>query len=416
MKLRIQSTDTDFSCLETLTLALYFMTEINVELSVHRSIYITAVLSLVLSILLSNKLHWEVNYYMVWTGLWLSIVGCSMIWSIYPSTTFTAFLTVGARGLTFISIISRVNTKELLIKLVKILFIVEFLNILYILSKVNISLLGSKRIGTIINMDSDITWNSNTISAVLAECVSIAFFLLKKGDIKKRKIAVFVTLFYSVIILLCGSRMGLLLLIGVPLLWLLVSSNIRNIVFRVIGAIAIIIVAYLIIMNIPALYNVLGRRVSALILGILGRGTGDQSMVGRSNLLRYGIEWISEKPIFGHGMYTYKDQLFTNIGISMYSHNSYIEILFGTGIIGIIIYYSLYLYLLFQSINYKYTNWSIVCSTIIIIMVAELATVSFKKFAFQFALTVIFLIHREGKKELKYNTYQIDHLTLSDDS
>lgn len=406
MKLRVRSTDTELSFFETLALAIYFMVEINVELAVHRPIYIAAVLFLVLSILLSNRSYWRVNYYMVWTILWLSVVGFSMFWSIYPSTTFTAFLTVGARGLAFISIISRVNTKELLIRIVKILFIVEFFNILYVLSKVNVFMLGSKRIGAIVNMDSDITWNSNTISAVLAECVNISLYLLRKWEIKNRKLTILVTAFYSVIILLCGSRMGLFLLIGVPLVWLGLSSNIRNFLFRVIGVIAIISIVYMMIMYIPALYNVLGRRVSALILGILGRGSGDLSMVGRSNLVSYGIDWIIERPIFGYGMYTYKDQLLTYFGYSMYSHNSYIEIMFGTGIIGLISYYSLYLYMLVQSMKYKYRNWPIVCSSIIVIMIAEMATVSFKKFAFQFALVIVFLIHREGKEELKNNDYQ----------
>lgn len=401
MKVRIRSTDTELSFIEIIAFAVYFMVEINVELAIRRPVYIAAVLFLFLSILFSGRTRWSLNYYMIWTILWALIVGFSYFYSISPSSTFTAFLTVGARGLAFVSVLSRVNTRQLLIKVLKILFVVEFFNILYVMTKVNILLLGSRRIGQIVNMDSDVTWNSNTISAVLAECVNIALYLLKKDDVEHKKLMTAVTVFYAVIILLCGSRMGLLLLLGVPLVWLGLSSNLRNVVFRLLGIGAIIAAIYFMIMYIPALYNVLGRRVSALVLGILGRNTADYSMIDRSNLVSYGLDWIANRPVLGHGMYTFKEQMLWRFGYSKYAHNSYVEVLFGTGAVGLAVYYSVYFYLLFQSVKLKYKNWQIVCSSVIVIMIAEMATVSFKKFAFQFAIAVLFMVHRDGKNELR---------------
>lgn len=407
MKLRITSTDTELSAFEVLGFALYFLVEINVEIFVRRPIYIGAALFLVTVLLLSNRTRYRVTSYVTWTILWVVMVASSITYSIQPSTTITALLTVAARGLVFVTILSRINSYETLTKVLKILIFVEFFNLLYVFSKVNILTIGNLRIGDkSIIINSDATWNSNSISAVAVACTIYALCLLRNNRFKHRSLMVIVVILYSVVVLLCGSRMGLLLLVGIPLAWLAISSNHRNFFFRLMGGIIAAIIVYYIVMYVPAVYQVLGRRIETLIRNIMGQNVTDGSIIDRQNLISHGLDWFKERPFFGFGMYTFKERLLWQYGYSRYAHNSYIEVLVGTGIVGIIVYYWHYIYLIVKSWRIKYNHWQIVLSAMLVIMVAEFATVSFKNFTFQFALCVISMVQKIGLRAERDEQYQ----------
>lgn len=406
MKIRIYPTETEFSFIEKIALAMYFIFEINVELIAHKSLYVAVVLFLFVVMALFGRFRLPVNQYFMWTVFWMFVVLISVLYSIAPSTTFTAVLTLGARALAFLSIFSRVRTKELLRSVLKILLVVEFVNVLYVLSQIDITMLGSKRIGALMNMDSDVTWNSNTLSGVLSVCVIAALALLRNHAVKYRGLTIITTLFYSVLILLSGSRQGLLILVGVPLTYLLLSSNYKNALGRVVMIAAVMLVTYFVIMKIPPLYNMIGRRMEALIQNMLNHGSSDLSIAGRVKLINYGLNWILESPVWGHGMYTFKEQLQMSYGYEMYAHNNYIEVLFGTGLIGLAAYYSLHISMLLRSFRIRYPHWQIVVSSLLIMMGADMVTVSFKKFAFQFALLVLSLLMQIGIQNTGYDSIE----------
>lgn len=401
MKLRIRATDTDLSAIEAIAFAMYFLMEINVELFVRRPIYIAAVLFLVFVLIVSNRTRYRITSYVTWTILWVIMVAFSILYSIQPSTTITALLTVAARGLVFVTILSRINSYETLCKVLKILIFVEFFNLLYILYRVDIFTIGRTRIGAkSILIDSDASWNSNSISAVLVGCTMYALALLHNNQVRHRLLTMITVILYSIVILLCGSRMGLLLLVGVPFAWLGISSNHRNFFFRLIGAVIGAAAVYYIVMYIPGVYQVLGRRIETLLLNLMGQNVTDGSIIDRQNLISHGLDWFAERPFLGFGMYTFKERLLWQYGYSRYAHNSYIEVLVGTGIVGIIVYYWHYIYLIVKSWRFKYKHWQIVLAAMIVIMVAEMATVSFKNFTFQFALVVISIVQKLGLEGL----------------
>ena len=406
MKIRIYPAETEFSFIEKIALAMYFIFEINVELIAHKGLYVAVVLFLFVVMALFGRFRLPVNQYFMWTVLWMFVVLISIFYSIAPSATFTAVLTLGARAVAFLSIFSRVRTKELLCSLLKILIVVEFFNVLYVMSQIDITMLGSKRIGALMNMDSDVTWNSNTLSGVLSVCVIAALGLLRNHAVKNRGLTIITTLFYTVLILLSGSRQGLLLLVGVPLTYLLLSSNYKNAISRVVTIAAVMLITYFVIMKIPPLYNMIGRRMEALIQNMLNHGSSDLSIAGRVKLINYGLNWILESPVWGHGMYTFKEQLQMSYGYEMYAHNNYIEVLFGTGLIGLAAYYSLHISMLLRSFRIRYPHWQIVVSSLLIMMAADMVTVSFKKFAFQFALLVLSLLMQIGIQNTGYDSIE----------
>lgn len=70
--------------------------------------------------------------------------------------------------------------------------------------------------------------------------------------------------------------------------------------------------------------------------------SGDKSLIIREEMIQRGWEMFLEKPVLGYGMGTYAEIS----GFSLYSHNNFIEMLSGGGIILFIVYYGIILYVL----------------------------------------------------------------------
>ena len=110
---------------------------------------------------------------------------------------------------------------------------------------------------------------------------------------------------------------------------------------------------YVLIMNVPVLYNIIGVRVENLLLTLSGEGATEASLEDRQRLVNIGLEYIEDKPWVGYGYDCFK--MISGMGpngkvpvgaAGFYSHNNYIELLFGGGIIGLALYYLPVLWLL----------------------------------------------------------------------
>lgn len=395
MRIGIRARAADFSLLEKIAFFLYFLVEVNIELFVYRTLYMFSALFLAAALLGSGKARIRLTKYSTWIFLWALVVAISMTYSIAPSTTFTAVLTILARALVFFAIISRVRNIELFEIMLKILITVEFFNVVYILSRIDI-FSGIQRVGfRSIDTNSDAMWNSNAISSDLALCIMCLAGLLHNKAVRKRWLSYLVLILFIIVCILCGSRTGLLLIIGTPVLWLFLSSDRSNRIKRFSSLILIVVLAYYVVFEIPIIYNILGIRIERLFYSLMGQVVKDRSINERNDLILYGLAWFRQKPILGYGMYTFKEKIGTVLyGRNIYSHNNYVEILFGTGVIGLAFYYWFYLFLLIRAFKNRanYRHWAIIASGVIIMMVAEYATVSFKKFSFQFAIALLFLL------------------------
>ncbi|EHQ89374.1 O-antigen ligase family protein [Desulfosporosinus youngiae] len=75
-------------------------------------------------------------------------------------------------------------------------------------------------------------------------------------------------------------------------------------------------------------------------------GEGDGNM--RINMVKWGLEWFKESPIWGYGVGNYGELLVNKIGWDTYAHNNFIELLVGVGIIGFSLYYAVYAYIFYH--------------------------------------------------------------------
>lgn len=200
------------------------------------------------------------------------------------------------------------------------------------------------RLGQNINfqiLGDSISYNANSIALIAG--FSYLIYIYKYNNTKKL-LNIFLMLIFILIIMLTGSRKGFLFLIlGTPLLVLMLSPKkwLRNVYMIIV----LLFGFYLISMKIPALYNIIGFRIEALITQLLGADVQDASTETRSLYVERGWEYFLLKPWTGYGLDTFR-HLPGSYGT--YSHNNYIELLVSGGIISFIIYYVIRFFVLMK--------------------------------------------------------------------
>lgn len=121
------------------------------------------------------------------------------------------------------------------------------------------------------------------------------------------------------------------------------------------------------------------RFVSMFDISSAGK-ISESSADERANMIKIGLISFTEKPFFGYGLTGTGVLTQRYLGWSTYLHNNYVEVLASTGIIGFILYYGFYAYLLIKMfLQLKEKNLAIVFgfSTLFIQLVLEVAVVSY---------------------------------------
>ena len=264
---------------------------------------------------------------------------CSIFWS--ESHEFVnplkSLIIIFAVSILLLSVVN--NLKDL-----KTLIFINYLAILfsavYLLFTVDMSALGEDRLGAML----ETSWNSNNISTLMCMGFALALYFLGRSKRLFEKVFLLSTIALFVgIIFFCGSRTGLLLMLMICVLYLLVRARGKKKVGAILISISLIVLVYQLIMNYEPLYNVLGSRIEEMIDGLLGTSE-DGSFNWRELMIQEGWRYFKEKPIFGYGIDNFRYIFGAKYGFFTYAHNNFIEILVGGGIVGFILYYSIYLY------------------------------------------------------------------------
>lgn len=203
------------------------------------------------------------------------------------------------------------------------------------------NIISEQRLGT------ELTGNANIFSALFMYAGVFAAWLaiyLKKRSNK------FIFLLFLIAILfmmaISGGRKTIVAVIICLSVFTLLSGTqgkksryIKNII-KICIAIGLLIYS---IMTIPILYEYIGERFEGLF-EMLGGGSavvaGDEIRERMIDLAWNG--WL-EKPLFGHGIDSFKFYNQHVTGHFYYAHNNYLELLYDVGLIGLMIYYSIFI-------------------------------------------------------------------------
>lgn len=206
--------------------------------------------------------------------------------------------------------------------------------------------------GTFATMDGRVygtMGNANTYGVML----SVALVLSLITALDARNIVIKVVLFGVAVViasmmLQTGSRKamiaGLLLGGGLTCIAYLYKSGVAK--FRSLF-VAMIIVASLVLVGITFLVSsdFWFRIEQGMAAFNGGLGATDQSVIGRLSLARMAVEISMENPLIGIGLDAFRLERGANTGMAIgtYSHSNYLEILVSTGIVGFVLYFSIYL-------------------------------------------------------------------------
>lgn len=230
-----------------------------------------------------------------------------------------------------------VKTKNKLIFLFKTIIILDLVLCIRTLLNLDFSRFGFGKIGYIMGVNS----NALAIRFTFAFLISLYLYYL---EAKKNKIIYMISIVFNLtLILITGSRRALIITFFCYAIFMFkkstdISKILKNILLILMG----IVIIYQLIIKIPELYNIIGSRIQSSMQGFF---SSDSSVLGadRTDLIEVSIQLYIKKPIFGWGIGSFSVVSGSTLP---YSHNNYVELLFATGIIGFLIYYSIYIYIL----------------------------------------------------------------------
>lgn len=147
-----------------------------------------------------------------------------------------------------------------------------------------------------------------------------------------------IILSFYIIVLTVSKKAMILAPIMILLSFSFKNIKIKNIIISItlIFIIIKLLLTYGNIEQLNTLYELIERRFSGMLNMINGNG-GDASSMERIYLVEEGFKIFENNPIFGIGLNN------SRYFLGKYTHNNYLELLIGTGIIGTILFYSIYI-------------------------------------------------------------------------
>lgn len=242
--------------------------------------------------------------------------------------------------------------------------------------------------------------NTNTLGmlAAIASVIAVYYILFR------RKKWLIVLIIPAVILIAgTGSRKALILLIVGCTLVAMSNSKTQNIAKKIAYALFIFVAALVILyfMSKLSIFEGINHRIEGMINVFTGEGEIDTSAQLRQNYITMGMEQFSKTPILGIGIGNSKILAYEQLGHNAYLHNNFVELLCGGGLVGFILYYLNYFYLIINTLRYRKQESRV--SVIVLTLVASLLLIDYGSVSYYSKETyfyfMIFYIFVERQKE-----------------
>ena len=231
----------------------------------------------------------------------------------------------------------QVRNRHDVILLLKIFLIANLYSDVLLFTGTPSSAWGTERVGEAIGVQFNSLGMRNAIAA---------FFALFLFTETKNPLYLVSILPCAAISFFSGSRKAFLILFLAIALYLTFVRRGFRAIRNICIAAAVLAAVYFLVMSNQDLYHVLGRRIENLASYLLGEGTTEYSSLERAFYREYAISMWSESPIIGWGFNQFAAQMQAiNYSHVAYSHCNYTELLACLGIIGLVLYYWVYIYL-----------------------------------------------------------------------
>ncbi len=354
-----------------------------------------------LLMLIKKETNYETNYIINAYFLFVCIVLAGSFWSIVPVDTRGKSLQLFFILLNLFFVYNIINKYNLKKAFLNGILLAAFVNYIVLLGIIEPSYDTYYRVGTLRAQGTLGNANSLAIFMIISMFASMVY-LNKEKEINRLFFyyQYFNMISSTYVIFLTVSKKGIIFGSAFFMLYLFISlrkvKNIFRITIMVIVGIAIV-VYFVDINDLISSYDNIIKRFAALSTD-LARNDRFGSTAERMYFIEKGWMYFTDRPLLGYGTGG-----FAAMEGGTYAHNNYIEVVVSTGIIGLLAYYSMHVYLIYKSFKLPKSNLKyILMFFVLIIMMMDIAVVSYySKFYLLVLLFVSILIQEQD------NTLQV---------
>lgn len=346
--------------------------------------------------------------YLGYKILFLIFCFISSIWSVNTANVYSACFTIALRMLTGFAIILYIRDREQLKKFLLAYVFASFVLCCRMVLVVPMDAWGKIRVGNYLSHDINNSYENTGITYVLG--FAITYLMMSKDLIKNKKLKYVLIAMFTLFSLLSGSKKQIILLItNILVIALFKSKNILKILSRLLFATIGILILLFCVFNNKYLYNVLGQRIEGFIYTInsddrmsVDYSTGvDVSTSARLFLIQDAYNTFKQNAFLGVGTNCFKE-----VGTmkGKWAENNFFELLADLGIIGFILYYSLYIYIitnLLKRIRDRNIYDILLIACLISFLIIDFTMVTYMNNTLQLNLAIIYAINRIRMKESK---------------
>lgn len=334
-----------------------------------------------IKILLKKRVELSCSPYIRWAFIWIFFCLLTTYWSGNVESTISYTISVVQVLLVGVLLVMSIEGKKQMMQLEQIIIIAGIVLVTRLLIVTPSSSWGQERLGIEMGM------HVNHIALNLL--ISLMFTLKVAIGQKKKLYWPLVVIFLTVLVMTASKKaiiIGILaLLVALPLGKKGVIKKAKYLLIML----ALIAVLIKIAMNIPIIYDLAAERMEGFISLITNTGIVDESTTERQHLIQTAWKVFLDNPLLGVGLDGFRSYNTENA----YAHSNFLEILADCGILGFVIYYSLYFIVLKKFFGrYKQsTIYGVYVMIITFILILEITQVTYYYESVQFVLAVLFL-------------------------
>lgn len=276
----------------------------------------------------------------------------------------------------------------------------------FIVSIYNLYTVGFSNVMKIINNATQLTDtfdNRNSIAMLAAISIVFSFYFISKDGFRVWNILDVIALLN---VAAAGSKKGIIILIlGTAVFYIERSLETKKMstVLKILIGLVILYYVFKLLANLSVFSGVL-KRFDTMFDTLLGNNSANYSTHIRLEYIKKGWELFKSKPIFGYGMGNAHIFAYRYFGTDNYLHNNYIELLVNGGLLGTIIYYSLFfqpLRSLSKSRAFRNDKRAIVVTLLVILLFIDFASVTYYSKNTYFYFLIAYLYVKEVAKEVE---------------
>ena len=325
-----------------------------------------------LMLLFKSKGSFIIPSFTLWFGGFTLLSFASSLWAEYPDNSMLVMSKLLQSTVITFCMAQNYATRTGILKCVRMFSWAGIYALVFILLKTPVDNWLSGGLGY-----AATTLNPNTIGMIFTICVLVSFYFAFYCREKQYYIFVLLQMF---MVILTGSRKSLLASVAGIMILILLKSQRRNLIWRILTVIGFALFVVYLILSVPELYSAIGIRMESMFNHLVEDG-GDYSMALRQAFIGHARDMFFEKPVLGYGINNFIVKIGQRVGIATYAHNNYYEILADLGIVGFVAFYGYYVYLVASLLKiWRKSSGSLVKLMLVwvaVIMVCEYGLVSY---------------------------------------